>query len=616
ASCDCPLPLTLKRRTVYSRTACEPNRASVMFRIVASISVSISLVSQNPVLGQTTADPRGTYVFESRTTRGDPFVGTVHLYGDVGNVLGYVYSTVDPPIPVTGVRWLGQDTLGVRFSLGPTVVTQIFALDGDRFTGHYSYTRDGQSHETPLTGERMPRTDHPDLTPTPCDFRGVPFEVRCAMLHVPEDPDRPDGRMIPLRIVILPAEAEDPEPDAMFTFAGGPGQAATEVAGAYAQTMAGVRRTRDIVIVDQRGTGASNPLTCEFENPQDRTELLFTWRFPPASLERCSAALTERADLRLYHTWIAAADIERVREWLGYPAINLYGGSYGTRMAQTYLKRFPDRVRTATLRGVAAPGGMLPLENPGDGQASLELVFDECRSEPGCAKAFSDLTRDLNTAMRTLEETAATVRVIDPVTRDSVNITITHQVLAGALRRLLMSGDAIPAVPLVINRAAQGDYSLLLPGITATLGISRSLYIGMSLSVGCPEDAPPLAGANIDSATAGTFMGGGPARGFLDACSRWPQADVPAEFYEPVTAAVPVLLLSGRYDPATPVRWARRVADALPNSLHIVMPGVSHSPFPQCAQGIMTQFVELGGMVGVDADCVSELRRNVFRVGG
>ena len=571
-------------------------------------------MSGSGFLAQATPDPRGTYVFESRTTSGDPFVGTVHLYGDVDNVLGYVYTTVDPPIRVTGVRWLGQDTLGIRFSLGTTVVTQVFALDGDRFAGHYSYTRDGQEHETPLEGRRLPRNGHPDLAPTPCEFRGVPFEARCAILHVPEDPDNPDGRVIPLRIVILPAESENPEPDAMFTFAGGPGQAATEVAGAYTQTMAGIRRTRDIVIVDQRGTGTSNPLRCEFENPEHRTQLLFTWRFPPASLEQCSDDLMQRANLRLYHSWIAAADIDQVREWLGYPQINLYGGSYGTRMAQTYLARFTDRTRTVTLRAVAAPGGMLPLENPGDGQASVELVFDECREEPDCAEAFPNLENDLKTVIQTLEATPATVKVLDPVTRDSADITITRSVFAGALRRLLMSGEAIPTVPLVVNRAAQGDYSLLVPGITATLGISRSLYIGMSLSVGCTEDAPLLAGANIDSATAGTFMGGGPARGFLDACDRWPKGSVPAAFYEPVTADVPVLLLSGRYDPATPVRWARKVADALPNALHVIMPGVSHSPFPKCAQGIMTQFVEVGGMVGVNTECVSELRRRAFRV--
>jgi len=569
-----------------------------------------------PLLGaQTTPDPRGTYVFESRSTRGDPFEGTVHLFGEPGHILGFVYTTIDPPIPVTGVRWLGPDTLGVRFLLGTTVVTQLFAFDADRFTGSYRFTRDGTPREIPLTGRRLPSTPHHDLAPIPCEVGGVPFTARCAMLHVPEDPDAPDGRWIPLRIVILPAEADPKASDAMFTFAGGPGQAATEVAGAYAQTMAGVRRTRDVVIVDQRGTGASNPLRCEFEDPQDRTQLLLTWQFPAGELERCRDELTQHADLRLYYSWIAAADVDRVRAWLGYREIDLYGGSYGTRMAQTYLARFPGRTRTVTLRAVEPPGGILPLDNPREAQTALELVFEECRADADCAAAFGDLSGDLTAVIGTLEATPGAVRVRDPVTGDSVVITITRSVFAGGLRRLLMDGDAIPSVPLAVHAAAEGDFSGLAPGIGATLGVSRALYIGMALSVGCAEDAARLAAVDIDGATAGTFMGAGPARGFLDACGRWPSGSPPAAFYERVTADVPVLLLSGRYDPTTPPSGAQRVADALPNAYHVVMPGVSHSPFPSCAQDMMTRLVETGGIEGIENLCAGLLERASFDTG-
>jgi len=579
---------------------------------IAAVSL-VFLLHPARLAAQTTPDPRGIYEFASRSTRGDPFEGTVHLYGNDGRILGFVYTTIDPPIPITGVRWLGRDTLGVRFLLGTTIVTQVFALDGDRFTGYYRFTRDGTEREIPLTGRRLPATPHHDLAPIPCEVAGVPFAARCAMLHVPENPDAPGGRWIPLRIVILPAEADPKAPDAMFTFAGGPGQAATEVAGAYAQTMAGVRRTRDIVIVDQRGTGASNPLRCEFEDPQDRTQLLLTWQFPASSLERCRNELEPYADLRLYYSWVAAADIDRVRAWLGYPEIDIYGGSYGTRMAQTYLARFPERTRTVTLRAVEPQGGILPLDNPREAQAALELVFEECRSEAECASAFPDLPGDLVTVMRSLETTPAAVRVQDPLTGDSADITLTRSVFAGGLRRMLMDGNAIPWVPLAVHAAAAGDFTLLAPGISATLGVSRALYIGMALSVGCAEDAARLAAADIDGATAGTFMGEGPARGFLDACGRWPSGTPPAAFYERVTAEVPVLLLSGRYDPTTPPSGAQRVADALPNAYHLVMPGISHSPFPPCAQELMTRIVETGDVAGMEDRCTGVLEREPFR---
>jgi pimeloyl-ACP methyl ester carboxylesterase len=285
-------------------------------------------------------------------------------------------------------------------------------------------------------------------------------------------------------------------------------------------------------------------------------------------------------------------------------------------MAQTYLARYPERARTTTLRAVEPPGGILPLENPRYAQSVLEQIFDECRRETACGTAFPDLGGDLTTVIETLDARPATLRVLDPETGDSVEVTVTRGVFAGALRRLLMDGNAIPSIPLVVHTAAQGDYAALVPGITATLGVSRALYIGMSLSVGCAEDADRLARADIEGATAGTFMGADPARGFLEACDRWPRGTVPPAFYEHVTADVPVLLLSGRYDPTTPVSWAQQVADALGHSLHVIMDGISHSPFPPCAQDIMTQFVTAGGMVGVKTDCVQALERGAFLLPG
>lgn len=585
-----------------------------MFRVIRPLLCALPLAASPLLTAQEGPDPRGAYDFTSTSLRGAPFSGTVHLYGEPGAIRGFIYTTIDPPIPVEEVRWLGGDTLAVQFRLGPMQVTQLMGIRGDSIGGHLVLTRDGTEERIPLTGRRRSRSGRADLDPSPCEVAGVRGEARCAMLHVPENPDDTTGRWIPLRVVILPALAATPEPDAMFTFAGGPGQAATEVAGAYAQTMAGIRRTRDIVIIDQRGTGASNPLRCEFTDPDARAQLLLTWRFPEADLDRCREALARDADLRLYHSWIAAADADRVRAWLGYPRINLYGGSYGSRMGLAYLARFPERTRTATLRAVLPPEGVLARDGALNAAASVATVIADCQAEPACAAAYPALADELAAVVRQLEDAPASIRVRDPVTRDTVVIALTRSVFSGALRRLLMDGDAVPNVPYVIRRAAAGDFAPLAPGIAATLEVSRALYIGMSLSVGCAEDAHRLGAAAGDPEIRATFMGDGAVRGFAAACDRWPGGAVPPAFQQPVRAATPVLLLSGRYDPATPPGWGAQVARTLPQALHLVMPGVSHSPFPSCAQDIMTAFVERGGAAGVDTSCVQSLARPPFRL--
>lgn len=558
-------------------------------------------------------DATGIYAFDSSTLEGDPFSGTIFVWREGAELGGRVFTTLDAPFAITGVRWLGESELGVRFNLGPGRVTFRLNLDGDRFTGAYTFEQGEQKLTREVTG-RHRRTERNDLPPTRCVVPGPGFEVRCAMLHVPEDRHNPTGRWIRLNIVILPAESEQESTDAMFALAGGPGQAATEIAGGYAQSMAEIRKHRDVVLVDQRGTGRSNPLRCDFDDPNARAALLLSWRFPPGAMAGCGAELAERADVRFYHTAVAMADLDAVRQWLGYDRVNLYGGSYGTRAALTYLRMYPERTRTVTLRAVIAPSGALPLDNPADAQASLDTIFAECRERPACHAAYPDLERDLETVLKRLAEDPVPVHVFDPLARDTAAITLDHAVFAGALRRLLMNGDAIPQIPLVVHRAAAGDYDRLLPGISATLGISRSLYLGMGFSVVCTEDAERIAAANIEARSGGTFIGPNPARALVAACEDWSKGVPPDGYDQPVVEAVPVLILSGYYDPTTPVRWGREVARALPQSTHLIMRNVAHSPFPPCATEMMTRLVELGRLEGVGNPCEGVLEPPVYVV--
>jgi pimeloyl-ACP methyl ester carboxylesterase len=557
-----------------------------------------------PLQAQQSHDLTGSYVFSSRSTRGDPFEGTIHVFRLGSEHHARIYTSIDPPLTATRVT-ATDSGMTLAAPLGSREITFTLALDGEEIRGQWAAADLTQ----PIEGKRV--SPGRDLPPVTCKARGLDELVRCGVLFVPENPNEQDKRWIPLNIVVLPA-GQSPAAGALFHFAGGPGQAATEQAAGNARRFATIRKARDIVMIDQRGTGRSNGLYCDIDDPRERAILLFGGQFPPGTMAACRDALASRADLRFYHTAVAAQDVDRVRRWLGYDRIDLYGGSYGTRAALAYLRDFPDQVRTATLRAVIAPSGSLVLDNPKDAQASLELLFEECAVDQRCAAAYPNLRRDFDAVWAALSNEPMAVRVLDPVTRDSVSIDITTGVFAGAMRRMLMDASLWLRVPLALHQAAGGDYGFFRTGIERTIGIANSLAWGMGISVVCAEDPPIMAKRDVASATRGTFLGDAQARAVAEVCPIWPAGTPPPGYDQPVHAAAPVLLLSGRLDPATPPRWGEEVAASLPNSLHLVLEGVSHSPFPDCAVRAMAAMVERGAVTGVDTSCVATLERGAF----
>jgi pimeloyl-ACP methyl ester carboxylesterase len=581
-------------------------------RALAAVVCSAAVLSAQATAQDVLPVPLGRYDFESKTLEGDPFWGTIHITETDSGWGGRLLTTVRPSVPLQSVTLEGFE-LTVSAQLTPSLlVTFHGALEGASYSGRWVI----DDRAEPFTARRTATDPDNNLEPAPCEAPRVEGQVRCATFHVYEDREAGRGRKIPLNIVILPASGGGAEPDPLFTFAGGPGQAATDGAGGNAQRFSRIRRKRDIVMVDQRGTGGSNGLPCEFTTPTERALVLLAWVFPPEAVAACRERLMPRADLKFYTTTLAAHDIDEVRAWLGYERINLYGGSYGTRAALEYLRRYPDRVRTATLRGVIAPSGNLALNNPRDAQASLERLFADCAEDSACGAAYDRLHRKLNTVLMRLTDDSMSVRVYDGQTADTVDIQVTRDAFAGGMRRLLMDTQTQRFIPMIIERSFGGDLTPFRPAVGATLGVVRTLSFGMALSVFCAEDYGRLTSSNVDVETAGTFLGSTAANMLRSACEVWPQGEAPADFHEPVHADAPVLLLSGELDPTTPPRWGAEVASTLPHSLHVVMPGISHAPFPRCAQRIMADVVAAGSVEGVDTSCVADLKRPPFQVSG
>ena len=447
----------------------------------------------------------------------------------------------------------------------------------------------------------------------PCTGDGTPVDAVCGTLKVFENRATKQGRQIDLNIVVLPALRADAAPDPLFFLAGGPGQGAATMAETVRELFRQVLTERDIVLVDQRGTGQSNPLNCA-----DEDDSLATFNRSEAEslamLKRCMAGYD--ADLRLYTTPIAMDDLDDVRAFLGYEKINLYGGSYGTRAGLVYLRQHGDRVRSAVLDGVAPTNMRLPLFFPRDVQRALDLLIDDCAATAACNAKYPNLTSRLPALMARLEKSPATVAVVHPRTGERGNITMSARALANILASTLYIPIASSLIPALVERAEQNDFQGLLA--LASIGDNGSpsnMSVGMQLSVICAEDAPRITPADVAKESAGSLFGPYLMRLQQDACAFWPRGEVADSFYDPVTSSVPTLVMSGEIDPVTPPVWGEETATHLSASKHLVMPGTGHTAGGTgCGVRIIRAFLTKGSVEGLDTSCMANVKRPPFFV--
>lgn len=455
------------------------------------------------------------------------------------------------------------------------------------------------------------------LSLAPCQVPGVTGEARCGTHEVFENRTTNRGRKINLKVVVLPATGQNRAPDPYFYLAGGPGSAATEEAGGLAREFALIRERRDIVLVDQRGTGSSNPLNCKFFDPSDM-QSHFGYFFPLEDVRKCRAQLEPKADLSLYTTPIAADDLDDVRAALGYEQINVIGGSYGTRAAMVYMKRHPHRVRTVTLHGVAPTNQFMPRDFPQDTERALNGILGECETDAACRSTFPNLRAEARAVLARLVRAPVEVEVLHPKTGERTIVKLPRELAAEAVRYMLYHPGAAKQIPLFLHLAAQGDYT---PLAESALFYRREIVAsdsnGMYLSVTCAEDLPSIKPGEGERNAADTLLGDYRLRQQREACALWPRSPLPADYAEPVRSDTPVLILSGEWDPVTPPSNGDAVAKHFPNSLHVVVPHGGHGfgglEGVSCIQRLSAEFVERGAAKGLDAaSCVSAIRRKGF----
>jgi len=440
----------------------------------------------------------------------------------------------------------------------------------------------------------------------------VSIEARCGSFAVPENPDEPAGAQIDLAVAVVPAVATRAKPDPLFLLAGGPGQGAIQGYAPILGAFAGIRRERDLVLVDQRGTGGSNRLDCDM--PEDALE---SGELPPSELRElareCLAGLEARP--QFYTTSIAVRDLDAVRAALGYERINVFGGSYGTRVAQHYARRYPQRTRTIVLDSVVPPDLALVPEIAIESQAALDGVFARCQADPACNERFPDVSGQFRVLDERLRRSPASIPFMDPVDGVTAELEVTRAHLATMARMLTYSARTTSILPLVVHEAAtRGNYAPLAAQaemIGEDLG--EMIAMGMHHSVVCAEDAPRFAGAVDRAELARTYLGTQMLDGMEAICEVWPRGAVDADFHDPLASKVPALLISGEFDPATPAAYGATAATGFENGLHVVVPGQGHGQTRlPCVQRLIRAFVDAGTAAGLDTTCVDAIRPAPF----
>lgn len=473
------------------------------------------------------------------------------------------------------------------------------SADGSEIAGTWQQG----GHSIPLTFHRPGAVAKSTLKPrtigsialTPCRTQDGNTEALCGTYEVFEN--RQSGRTIHLNVMVLPALTDKPAPDPWFPIAGGPGQRATDLFPLLGVTSQ-IRQQRDVILVDQRGTGGSNRLACSLRDPND-VQAVIGETVSMENIRACRDTLAKTADLTQYTTNNAMDDLDDVRRAMGFDKINLFGDSYGTRAALVYLRRHGEHVRTITLEAVAPPSYRLFVGFPKTIAASIRGLLDRCEADASCHRDFPNLKKEYETIVERLGKSHAKVEV------KSQSVAISLDAFTGDLRPMIYIPELAAQVPYILHAAYQNDFRpFASAAYFARTAIDQTIDRGMATSVICTEDIP---GVSASEARKASFQ----YRIYEGICREWPHVAAKKDFYAPVQSNVPALLISGVLDPATPPETAYEAARHLSNSRVVIIKDGSHATASPCLDGLLTAF--LAQDKALDTSCVDQIHLPPFR---
>jgi pimeloyl-ACP methyl ester carboxylesterase len=441
-----------------------------------------------------------------------------------------------------------------------------------------------------------------------CHLGEIRSQVKCGKLEVPENYQQPDKDKISINFAVLPA-IDDSEYKAPLMFlAGGPGQAAVELATGLNHVFREVRKTRDIILVDQRGTGESSALSCDFE-AVDNVYSSLPDALNPQEVKDCVAQF--KGDVTQYNSENAIRDFDAIRAALGHEKLNIYGGSYGTRAGLVFMRMFPESLESVVLDSVG------PIEVPigmfgQSGARSFNLLLENCKSSESCNTAFPNLAEEFQTVKARLAKEPASIDILHPRLGTPTKLVIDDTKFTGNLRFQLYGMEGRSMVPLVIHQAFLGNYQPLI-GLMARTEDEQLVYTGLLFNIVCNEDIPRVSEADKAADANNNFDGKDSHSAWDIVCPFFPEYRPSEGFYQSVTANIPTLILSGNLDPVTPPSNGEYSADTLPNSHHIIVGNASHTvAMSTCASDIINEFLTSKTPKALDESCLKDIPQETF----
>ena len=449
-----------------------------------------------------------------------------------------------------------------------------------------------------------------------CEVAGYDGPARCGSVVVAEDPAVPAGRRLALNVVVLGARGPDSVrvPDPVFVLDGGPGLAATRAVEWVVRDLAVVLETRDVVLVDRRGTGESNALDCATASPSPGVAVRLS-ADPRERAAECRRSLEGRADLRKYTSPFAADDLDAVREALGYERINVYGGSYGSREAFEYMRRHGAHLRSGAVFAVTPQHRPALLRSPATAERALQRLIDDCMADRACRTAYPELRAELRAVVQRLSTEPAPFTV--PRGGGGVDtLELTRTRFGTVVRTLLLSPAGGAQVPYLISLAHDGDYQRV-GGLYARLAGQTEAAVsrGLFLSVVCAEETRLLTREEVRAAAEGTFWGPGWPESVMDQCQEWPTGELPADWHAPPAGDTPFLLMAGWLDPIAAPAWAAELTRWLPNARRVLVREGHHNfPLDTCGREALARFYDTADPFALDAGCIAGAERPPFLV--
>jgi pimeloyl-ACP methyl ester carboxylesterase len=452
----------------------------------------------------------------------------------------------------------------------------------------------------------------------PCTAGKAKAPARCGTFGVYENRRASAGRVISLRVVVLPAA--HPNGRAIFWNPGGPGASAVDFAGLIAEggiakDLAQLRDRYDVVLLDNRGIGGPHAQQCDLA-PAAHPEKYFNQVWPDGLLAACRARLAQNADLSLYSSSLAADDLDNLRAALGYRKIVLSGASYGTYFDLVYVRQHPERVESAVLDGVAPPHLLIiPLEDAAGAQLAMNGVIAGCKADRHCNDTFPQLAQHFASLVQRFDRGPIPMRIRNLSTKELQSVRLSKEVFAERLRQMLYDPFAASYVPFIVERAYRHDYLPLGTMVqTVTLGLGSLVEAGANLSVTCAEDIPFITEAAVERTSALSFEGDARVRAQQRACRIWHVRPVPASFNQTVRSAAPVLMISGSEDPTSPAIFSAQQLAYLPNGRRVLVKGAGHVTELPCTDKLKVAFVSAHSARGLNlASCTAAFHRPPFK---